>query len=188
MAYRAVARSGASHRHAMLVVGCGTIGLMVIAVARAAGVRRIGAVAAYETQAAMARKMGAEPVAAPKDGSTAGEADVVVETTGSEDGLHRALEVIRPGGRVVLMGGYHGMVKADVGRVVGAEAWVTGSNCYARTGMRRDFEWAIDMIRDRQLPVVDLVSHRFPLREIQQAFAVAADKTSGSIKVHVTMA
>jgi L-iditol 2-dehydrogenase len=62
---------------------------------------------------------------------------------------------------------------------------MVGSNCYGRSGSRSDFEIAVELLRKNLKLLTALVTHRFPLDEVNQAFAAAADKHSGSIKVHI---
>jgi threonine dehydrogenase-like Zn-dependent dehydrogenase len=49
--------------------------------------------------------------------------------------------------------------------------------------VKKDFDAAIDLIATHQVNAISIVTHRFPLRDIAQAFSVAADKTTGSVKV-----
>ncbi len=186
VAYRAVARSGATHRDRLAVVGCGSIGILVIGVARAVGVNEIVALAKYDHQALAAREFGASESSQSSD-NVGGAADVVIETTGSSGGFDDALQLVRPGGTIVMLGGYHSEICANVGRIVATEAVVTGSNCYGRTGMRTDFEWAIELIRTGRIQADKIVTHRFELTDVGKAFATAAAKSTGAIKVHVTM-
>lgn len=76
----------------------------------------------------------------------------------------------------------------SLGRIVGGEIHVTGSNCYAYSGMRTDFDWAIELISSGRVRAATLITHRFPLTEIASAFETAADKATGSVKVQVTSA
>jgi threonine dehydrogenase-like Zn-dependent dehydrogenase len=62
---------------------------------------------------------------------------------------------------------------------------MVGSNCYGRSGSHTDFELAISLLRKNLEPLNRLVTHRFPLDQVNQAFTAAADKHSGSIKVHL---
>jgi threonine dehydrogenase-like Zn-dependent dehydrogenase len=59
------------------------------------------------------------------------------------------------------------------------------SNCYARSGAQRDFDMAIALLRSHLREVRSIVTHRFPLERVDAAFAVAADRAAGSIKVLV---
>ena len=65
------------------------------------------------------------------------------------------------------------------------EARLVGSNCYSRTQARADFAIAVDLLVQHADLVRELVTHRFPLDEVNEAFATAADKSTGSIKVMI---
>jgi len=184
--YRAFARSGAGADDRLLIVGAGTIGLCVLMCAKAAGVQAVTIVARYEHQAAAARDLGADAVVIAGDQQIEGEpADATIETTASSRGISDALSATRPAGAVVLVGGYSAPLRASLGQIVGRELHVTGSQCYGRTGGRRDFDSAIELIALGRAPVARLVTHRFPLDQIAEAFAAADDKGSGAIKVQL---
>jgi threonine dehydrogenase-like Zn-dependent dehydrogenase len=49
-------------------------------------------------------------------------------------------------------------------------------------------ESAADLVLSRRLPVMDIVTHRFPLDKIQQALELAAHPTIDSLKILITHA
>jgi threonine dehydrogenase-like Zn-dependent dehydrogenase len=59
------------------------------------------------------------------------------------------------------------------------------ASCYGIVDGRHDYEVAIDLLSTGKSPFRDIVTHTFPLDRIEEAFAAAYDKTSGSLKVHV---
>jgi threonine dehydrogenase-like Zn-dependent dehydrogenase len=86
---------------------------------------------------------------------------------------------------VVLVGGYHKPLTVDLSRIVWPEVMITGSNCYGYSGLQTDFQMAIDLIAGGKVDVTKIVTHRLPLQAITQAFAIAADKSLGAVKVHL---
>ena len=62
---------------------------------------------------------------------------------------------------------------------------LVGSNCYARAGARTDFEIAVSLLAQQPDAVRAIVTHRFPLDGVNDAFRTAADKSSQSIKVAI---
>ena len=194
VSYRAFRRSEADAQDTVLVIGSGSIGLLAVAAAKASGVRRVIASARYVHQADVAKELGADDVIRVPDQDVREETrkitdgrgvDAVVETTASAEGLNDALSAVRRGGSVVLVGGYHKPLEIHPGRIVGGEIRVTGSSCYGYSGIRTDFAWSADLISSGKVAIGKLITHRFPLDEAEEAFRIAADKKTGSIKVQI---
>ena len=98
---------------AVLVVGCGSIGLMAVQLARTLGASLVVAVAKRPSQREMALRLGADlvlgtdPAEVDKSvrAATGGYgADAVIELTGTPDGVGAAFESVRKAGQVVLVG------------------------------------------------------------------------------------
>jgi len=96
-----------------------------------------------------------------------------------------ALAVARKSGTICLVGGYTGGLNLDLAPVVWKELRLVGSNCYGYDGIRTDFEASIDLVSSGKVEPTVIVTHRFSLDEIDEAFRIAADKRSGSIKVQI---
>jgi 2-desacetyl-2-hydroxyethyl bacteriochlorophyllide A dehydrogenase len=195
VAVRALAQAHATYQDRVVVIGGGTIGLLCLAVAKANGVKEAMISVKYPQQAQMAHALGADQVIDINQVNikefvhqqTNGMGvDAVIETVGSGQNFDDALAIVRKRGSVVLVAGYYKPLEVDLGRIVSTEAIITGSNCYGYSGMQTDFQAAIDLIASRKVAATKIVTHRYPLDEIAEAFAVAADKGSGAIKVHVT--
>ncbi len=193
--YRALTQARASFQDRVAVIGGGTIGLLTLAVARAVGVKETLITVKYPHQAAIARNFGADHIVNIADTNvreyvadhTNGLGmDVVIETTSSAAAFNDSLAIVRRRGTVVLVGGYHQPLEVDLRKLVWSEPLVTGSNCYAYSGMVKDFDAAIDLIATGKVDPTPIVTHRFPLDQIAEAFAIAADKSTGSVKVQVT--
>ena len=116
-------------------------------------------------------------------GRPGGVYDVVIEAAGSESGLARCAELVRPGGRVVLLGVYHGLVPVPgVLTLVKEISWV-GAMAYERhDGVREVDEVAAMLAADPDVAAT-VITHRFPLDDAAEAFRVAGDRAAGAIKV-----
>lgn len=177
----------------VLVLGGGTIGLMAVAAARASGAADVWVSARYEQQERAALEMGATRVfrgpdadrqlrSACRDESV----DVVVETVGgTADTINDALHLVRRRGQVIVLGVFTATTAIDATTMVVKEVAVRGSMTYGRSGSRADFERALTLLAERPDRFRFLITHRFSLNEIHRAFATAADKRSGAIKVQV---
>jgi L-iditol 2-dehydrogenase len=87
------------------VVGCGPIGLLLIAVLKAAGASSVLAVEPLAHRRAAAARYGADVVAEPGAVDLTGPGvDVAFEAAGNNEGVGLAMQSVRPGGRVVLAG------------------------------------------------------------------------------------
>ncbi|HEX5479649.1 MAG TPA: alcohol dehydrogenase catalytic domain-containing protein [Dehalococcoidia bacterium] len=175
------------------VLGSGTIGLMAIAAAKAMGATWVGATARHPQQRAMASAVGADAVFGdgPDDiaalTAAAQGADVVVETVGGHaNTLQEAITVVGTAGRVCVLGAFTQPVTIHPITFFIKEVRLFGSNCYGRPGRRSDYELAIEIMRRNAETLRRLITHRFPLERVAEAYATADDKRSGAIKVQVT--
>lgn len=160
----------------VVVSGCGPIGLMAVATAKALGARQVIAVDLNSLRLASAEAMGADYCLNPGDvdvvkqvlALTHGEgADVVIELTGSEKGLGAALSVLRRGGDFRLIGAPSHPVSLDLTQWV--KTGPTIRNIHGRRIWRSWLE-AADLISDGRVDLSPLVSHVVPLAEGKQAF------------------
>ena len=191
-----VRRGGMSGGETVVVLGAGNIGLTAVAAARAMGAGKIFVTARHQQQADMARRLGADE-ALPDDGpalwdavaqATDGRgADLTIESVGgkSDATLKQAIEVTRMQGRIVILGGFRVPITLDWIEPLLKEQSIVFSSCYSVLDGRHDYEVAIDLIASGRTPLEQMVTHRYPLAQIQQGFDTAYDKTSGSIKVQI---
>ncbi|MFI5119353.1 MAG: alcohol dehydrogenase catalytic domain-containing protein [Thermoanaerobaculia bacterium] len=92
--------------------------------------------------------------------------DLVVEATGSPDGIGRALSLVRPRGTIVWKSTHHGSARFDAAPLVVNEVTVVGSRCGR-------FEPALDLLASRRVDVTSLVSSIFPLASAARALSEA---------------
>lgn len=96
------------------------------------------------------------------------ETDVVVECTGSPEGLALALRAVRPRGTIVLKSTYHDRPGVDLSPIVVNEVTVLGSRC----GSIPD---ALRALARREIDVTGMVTRTFRLDDAAAAFAAAAE-------------
>jgi 2-desacetyl-2-hydroxyethyl bacteriochlorophyllide A dehydrogenase len=177
----------------VLVLGAGTIGLMAVLAARAGGAGEILVTARRPQQRDTARRLGADRVfgdtetAALEAAARETPIDVVIETVGgAADTLAQAIGACRAGGTICVLGVFTGTVPLAPTALVAKELTVKGSMVYNRRDGRADFEITQDLLAREHGRLEAVVTHRLPLAEAACAFALAGDKTSGSIKVTLT--
>ena len=191
-----VRRGGMRGGEVVAVLGSGNIGLTSIVAARGLGAGKIIATARYEQQAAMAKLLGADEVHPDSGGAfldalrdaTGGRgADLTIETVGGHQSAtaRQAVEATRKQGRIVVVGGFRRPFEFDFLTPMIREQAIIFSSCYSVLEGRHDYELAIDMIARGGTGIETMVTHRYPLGEIQRAFETAYDKNSGSVKVQI---
>lgn len=174
VAWHSVRRAAIEPGERVAVVGGGSIGLLAAVAARRHGFD-VDVEVRHKHQRIAAERL--------EVGSAEGVYDVVIDAAGSEAGLVRCAELIRPGGRVVLLGVYQGSVPipADISLI--KELTYVYSIAYGRHHGIRDMEEAAALLADDPVIAQTVITHRFPLDEAAEAFRVAGDRASGAIKV-----
>jgi 2-desacetyl-2-hydroxyethyl bacteriochlorophyllide A dehydrogenase len=173
-----------------LVLGAGTIGLLA-AFVLARGGARVTVSARHAHQRTLALALGATHVIGDVrdetvEAGTQRPPDLVVETVGgTADTLDLALEVVRPGGRIVALGKFTRPIALPPLRFLMKEVHLVSSMTYSRRPPRPDFATALALLaaeRDRLAPVI---THRVSLADVARGFALATDKTARSVKIAV---
>ena len=180
----------------VLVLGAGNIGLTSVAAARAMGAGKVLVTARHPHQAKMAMRLGADE-ALPSEADDLAErveaatdgrgADLTLESVGGYTGttLDQAIRLTRIQGRIVILGGFMEPVTIDLLDPMEKEQSIIFSSCYSFLDGKHDYEIAIDQLASGRVFLDPMVTHRFPLERIGEAFETAYDKTSGSVKVQI---
>jgi 2-desacetyl-2-hydroxyethyl bacteriochlorophyllide A dehydrogenase len=166
--------TGAATRVA--VVGGGALGLMAVAGARRMGAPEVALEARHRHQKEAGERLGARI-------GTDALYDVVVEAAGTPESLARSVELVGPGGRIVVLGVHMGPVQFDWHTLFMREARVIPSLAYNAAEGRREMQDAAAMLAEEPEIVKALVTHRFPIEDAVEAFRVAADRAAGAIRV-----
>jgi threonine dehydrogenase-like Zn-dependent dehydrogenase len=203
-AVHAVLSAGVEPDDVVAVIGAGTLGLATVAALRhvsgPASTATVMVGAKHDHQRRVAEALGADTVVPPdqlaravrrKAGSlvVAGRltdgADVVFDCVGSSESIGQALTLVRPRGRVVLVG-MPGKVSVDLAPLWHRELTLVGAYAYGVEAEgpepRRSFELAIDLVG--QAGLGSLVTAAYPLERYQEAIAHAgAAGRRGAVKV-----
>ncbi len=170
----------------VLVMGSGTIGLLAVLAAKAAGAGEVIATYRHEHQGQAALAMGATSVLKDSEMGRLEGIDVVVETVGgTAPTLSQALGIVRPGGRISVLGLFTQPSQINALGLMLKEARIVGGITYCRPGMNSDFDNALQILEREQERARSLITHRYPLDEAVEAFSTASDKSSGCLKVQL---
>lgn len=145
-----------------LVVGTGMIGLLVVQALRVAGCTRVIAVDVDDHKLELALRLGAThtlnartvDVAAESKNLTDGEGvDVAVEVVGKTQPLQTAIECVRLGGQVGLVGNLDPQVELPLQKVVTRELKLIGS-----CGSSGEYPRCIELMNSGEIQVAPLIS------------------------------
>ena len=181
---------GLSSGERVVVLGSGSIGILATLAARALGAAEVIATFRYEHQAQAVLAAGASR--AVPEGEAAGLAnekpDMVVEAVGGHaDTLNQAIGLVRPGGRVAVLGLFTRPAQVNALALMLNEVRAVGGITYCRPDQDSDFDTALRIIEADPERARGMVSHRFPLPQVDEAFRTANDKSTASVKVQVQL-
>jgi threonine 3-dehydrogenase len=175
----------------VLVTGCGPIGLMSIAVAKACGSSTVFATETNEQRRSMAKKMGADVVVNPAaedavkkilaetDGTGV---DVLLEMSGNPTAIQQGFKSLRAGGRASLLGIPTENVPLDlVNDVIFKGATVQG--IYGRR-MYETWEQMTALLKAGRLNLDPLFGETAALEKFENAFAMLQGGLAGKILLY----
>ena len=160
------------------VLGSGPIGLFLLQVARLTGARLFATdLSQRPHRLEAARALGAEVYASEggREGgrifdAAGGGVDVAFEAAGENAAVDAAVEAVRPGGRVVLVG-----IPAEPRTsVVAGVARRKGLTLFFARRMGDVYARAVRLVAEGRVDVRSMVTHRFPLAEAPAAFEAAS--------------
>jgi L-iditol 2-dehydrogenase len=148
------------------VVGAGTIGLLVAQVARAYGAAQVVVADLLDPRRRLAQQLGFTL------SERLSRHDTVLECVGVEEALDAAIRATRKGGTVILVGVYGGPTSIPAALVQDWELILRGSLMYTF----RDYREAIRLVTADLVNLAALISHRYSLGEVAQAFGMALER------------
>jgi NADPH:quinone reductase-like Zn-dependent oxidoreductase len=168
------------------VVGDGPLGLLALLLLGATTPAELVLVGARPARSAFGPRCGATRVMAAGDtgalAGLAGRLDAVVEATNSPAGPATALPLLRRGGSALLLGiSGAGRPAIDPDTVTLNQLRLQGGFAASRNAWR----WVVGLYADGILDPSPLVTHRFPLEKVEDAFAALTEPDGGAVKILV---
>jgi len=168
-----VRRAGLQPGEATVVVGAGPIGLLIARVAQAADAEVV-LVEPDPHRRTVAERIGLtalDPSATDvrsfvRDWTGGAGVPIAFEVSGAEAGMRTAVDVLGVRGRLVVVAIHPLPSPVDLNQVFLRELTVLGARVYTR----RDFEDAVQMVRDGTVPAEALISDVMDLRDVSVAF------------------
>jgi threonine dehydrogenase-like Zn-dependent dehydrogenase len=109
--------------------------------------------------------------------------DRVVDCVGSAESLETCVELLKPQGKIIGLAVAWDDIKIPGFGAINKEASYHASRCYGLGPNGRDIDISAKMLFDFPELVSKIITHRFPIDSAVEAFKIADDRKSGSIKV-----
>ncbi len=189
---KAVQKARVTAGESVLIVGCGPIGLQLLMVANLQGAKLYTS-DPMAVRRAKSLTLGALESFDPSDGKlvdhikarTEGRgADAVLVAVANPSVVVDALSAARPGGRVLLFAANDPVTRIEFpAAAVGIDEKEILGSYSAAVDIQ---EAGADLVLKKKLPVMDIVTHRFPLARIQEGLDLAAKPRAESLKILIT--
>jgi L-iditol 2-dehydrogenase len=171
------------------VIGCGPVGLLILKLVELSGASKIYGLDLHQWRVNKARSWGAteawrvepgfDPAATVTEATGGRGVDVVFEAAWADASVATAGDMVRPGGRLVLVG------------IPGDDRLVLNHSTFRRKGltifmsrrMKHTYPRAIELAESGTLDLDDLVSHRFELERAAEAFELNESYGNGVHKI-----
>ncbi|RKH71651.1 NAD(P)-dependent alcohol dehydrogenase [Corallococcus sp. AB049A] len=177
---------------AVVVFAQGPIGLCATVGARLMGASLVIGVDGDEARLSMAKKLGADvvldfrnqDVVAEVKRLTGGGVDVAIEALGTQQTFESALRSLNPGGTLSSLGVYSGKLQLPYDAFaagLGDHRIVTTLCPGGKERMRR----LMEVVRAKRVDLTPLFTHRFQLKDIQEAYELFSQRKDGVLKVAI---
>ena len=172
----------------VLVTGCGPVGVMAIAAAKALGARSVYATDVSEYRLSMAWAMGADLTINPLKQDvfstvmevTEGEGvDVLLEMSGAPSAIDEGFRSLKAGGEAALLG----LTSADLSFNLDDHVIFKGASVHGIVGRKLWDTWykMRGLLRSGTIDLAPLVTHRFALDDFEKAFELMATGECGKV-------
>jgi len=170
----------------------GPIGICASVGARLLGASMVIGIDGDDNRLAMAKKMGVDVVLDYRKVDVVSEirrltggVDVAIEALGTQQTFESALRVLRPGGTLSSLGVYSGKLEIpyDAFGAGLADYRIVTTLC---PGGRERMRRLIEMVRSGRLDLRPLITHRFRLADIAEAYRLFGERRDGVMKVAIT--
>ena len=173
----------------VVVLGLGASGLMHVRLSSLAGAYPVIAVGRSQWKLELARIMEADVVVGAAQQDPVAEvlrltgglgADVVIEAVGIPETIQQALEMVKPGGRLLQYGiSPRPLPSLDLYRLYRKEL----SIMFARAATRADFHLATAMVAAKRIDLLPLITREYPLIDSAAAFRFGEEERSEVLRV-----
>ncbi len=187
--FYAVNKSGEIKDKSIVILGYGPIGMSVMLSAKAMGANRIFVTDKIDDRLGIATKEGAEKALNPLHGNIVAEimkavplgTDVVFECCGQQEAADQAIELLKPGGQLIVVG------------IPEFDRWSFDVDKTRRKEISIQFvrrqvdcvQPSIDFMSSGKIDIARMITHRFPFSRTKEAFDLVASYDDGVMKAMI---
>jgi L-iditol 2-dehydrogenase len=172
----------------IVVIGPGPVGLMAVQACRALGAGRVVLVGTRPSRLELGARLGAdhvvnarerEPVEAVRSILGKYGADLVIEASGAVDTPQQCVQMVKRGGKILFLAFYPAPVTFDLSAAIRDDVTLYTTRGEGAAAVRR----ALSLAAHGKLRCGELVTHRYPLEQIQEGFRVVRERDGDPMKV-----
>nr|MDO8133386.1 alcohol dehydrogenase catalytic domain-containing protein [Candidatus Njordarchaeum guaymaensis] len=185
-AAHAVQRARITPGDTVAIWGLGPVGQCLLQMARIAGAGRVTAIDVVSDRLSLARKLGADvvvnsnetdPVRFIKDESNGRGVDLTIEAAGAPATYMQAFEATAKGGKLLLVAVHDKPVETALRAIMWREVSIIGSFAHVAS----EADKFIELVLNDRVKLEPLISHRFPLEKINEAFELFAGRKTNKV-------
>jgi len=190
--FHAANQANAQIGESAVILGAGCIGLVTLMSLLARGVKEVYIVDLINLRLEKAEEIGAKKVLNARDVNIIDEimkltnnqgVDMVIETAGSKVATQQTVDLVKRGGKIVLVGlAANPVIDYDFGKLQAKEALINTVFRY-----RNIYPVAIKAVGDKAIDLKQIVSDTFGLSEIKKAFDYNIQNKSATVKIVIDM-
>jgi L-iditol 2-dehydrogenase len=170
------------------IIGPGPVGLMTLQACKALGASQVILVGTRAARLELGERLGADVTINSREEDavstikrlTDGEGvDLAIEASGGLDAPQQCVEIVKRGGKILVVAFYKQPVTFDLSTVVREDVTIYTSRGEGGGNVKR----ALSLVAQGKIRGRDLVTHRFPLDQIREGFQVVRERQGDPIKV-----
>lgn len=174
--------------HDVVIFGPGAVGLMTVQACRQLGAASITLVGTREKRLNMGLQLGADhainvrerdPVEAVMEITDGHGVDLAIECSGAVGAPDQCAKLVKRGGKLLVVAFYPGPVELDLSHIVRSDITMYTTRGEGGNNVKR----AVSLAEQGRLSGRELVTHRFGLDDIAEAFDVMRNRTGDPLKI-----
>jgi L-iditol 2-dehydrogenase len=172
----------------VVVIGPGPVGLMTTQACKALGADQVVLIGTRANRLELGARLGADhvvngrdedPVAAVRRLIGKDGADLVIEASGALEAPQQTVQMVKRGGKILFLAFYTQQVTFDLSTAIREDVTLYTTRGEGAGAVKR----ALSLARQGKIRGRDLVTHRFPLEQIQEGFRILREREGDPIKV-----